>query len=271
MKLIYIDESGDTEIISQGGTHWFVLTACMIAEDDRRKLEDDLREIKHQFYKNKDVEFKSNFIRYAKPDLSQHSPLKLHDRKRYDELEEVLAAYLKQAPVVLIASAIDKAYYWNRYPSQNPYDAAYMFLLERLQLTLEEEKSLGIVIIDPREGRVEKKFVGDHLETVHHRMRFGNHPLTNATPNIVERLLYSDSQNTIGIQIADLYCYPIYHIFEYDKEPSAYWRYSDVTQPKLRRVQGKLLGYGLKVFSNTTKNGLEGPPFDGRDLHRDRL
>ena len=42
-----------------------------------------------------------------------------------------------------------------------------------------------------------------------------------------------------------------------------------MTQPKLRRVNGKLLGYGLKLFSNITKNGLERPPFDGRDSHRD--
>lgn len=136
---------------------------------------------------------------------------------------------------------MDKAHYWSKYPSQNPYDAAYMFLLECLQIFLDESKSLGIVIIDPREGRVKKRFIGDGLERLHHKMRFGNMPISNKpTPNIVERLLYSDSQNTIGIQIADIYCYQVFHIFEYDKEPNSYWRFNDITLPKLRRVSGKL-------------------------------
>lgn len=259
MKLIYLDESGDTIPLSRNGTKYFVLTACMFNDVDRRAVEDSLRDIKWKFYGDRDIEFKSNFIRNANPDISFDSPLKLHDRKRYDELEHILADFLKKLPVVLVSVVIDKEYYWSKYPAQNPYDAAYMFLLERLQISLENEKQLGIVIIDPREGRVEKRFIGDNLERLHHRMRFGNHPISQKpTPNIIERLLYSDSQNTVGIQIVDLYCYPVFHIFEYSKEPDKYWRYAEVTSPKLRRVKGKLTGYGLKVFSDKTKNGLEG-------------
>lgn len=258
MKLIYIDESGDTSAISRGGSKWFVLTACIIDESDRMGLEEALRAIKWKFYGNKDVEFKSNFIRYANPDIPYDSPIKLHDRIQYNELEAELAEYLKKAPVTLISIVIDKAHYWDKYPIENPYDAAYTFMLEKLQLCLLENRHLGIIIIDPREGGVEKKFIGDDLERIHHGMRFGNMAISNKLiPNIVERLLYSDSQNTIGIQIADLYCYPIFHIFEYGKDPENYWRFNDITFPKLRRANGRLLGHGLKIFSDKTKNGLE--------------
>ncbi|MEK7607738.1 MAG: DUF3800 domain-containing protein [Patescibacteria group bacterium] len=260
MKIIYIDESGDTTPISQDGSEFFVLTACIIDESDRQKIEENLRKIKWKFYGDKDVEFKSNYIRYANPDIpDKESPLKLHDRAQYNLLEETLADLMKKIPVVLVSSVIDKSFFWKKYPAQNPYDTAYMFLLERIQKHLmDTNNSLGIVIIDPREGRVEKKFIGDNLERLHHGMRFGKTGIWyQQTPNIVERLLYSDSQNTIGIQLADLYCYAIYHIFEYKKLPNEYWRYCDVTALKLRRVEGKLLGYGLKLFTETTKNGLE--------------
>lgn len=257
MKLIYIDESGDTTPLSQDGSTWLVLTACVIDEQDRQKIEKDLRIIKREFYGNEDIEFKSNFIRCANPDVSHDSPLKLHDRQKYNELENRLAAYLKNLPIVLISAVINKKYYWSKYPSQNPYDAAYMFLLERIQIHLEETKNLGIVIIDPREGRVEKRFIGDRLECLHHKMRFNHYPISKKpTQNIVERLLYSDSKNTIGIQIADLYCYPTYHVFQYEKNPSDYWRFNDITLPKIRRNGDKLLGYGLKIFSDKSKNGL---------------
>ncbi len=259
MKLVYIDESGDTTALSQAGTSWFVLSAYIIDEVDRVKVETDLRDIKYEFYKDRDIEFKSNFIRYANPDIpKQESPLKLHSRERYNDLEGELTKFLARLPGSVLSVAIEKKSYWDKYPSQNPYTAAYMFLLERIQMYLHDNSSLGIVIIDPREGRVEKSFIGDHLERLHHMMRFRtSHVWQTSTPNVVERLLYSDSSSTIGIQIADLYCYPVFHIFEYNKEPSAYWRYEKTTGKKLHRKDGKLLGRGLKIFPNVSKNGLE--------------
>lgn len=259
MKLVYIDESGDTIPISQDGSKFFVLTACIIDESDRQKIENDFRFIKKEFYQNPDIEFKSNFIRYANPDIPKHeSPLKLHSRERYDDLEEKLSNFLKQVPVCIISVVIGKEYYWKRYPSQNPYDAGYIFLLERVQHELKSQNALGIVIIDPRDGRVEKQLIGDGLERIHHLMRFNQiHESYTSTPNIVERLLYSDSKNTIGIQIADLYCYPVFHIFEYNKNPEEYWRYHEITYPKFRSVNGKVNGYGLKMFIDTTKKDPE--------------
>ena len=259
MHLVYIDESGDTSPISQNGSRYFTLSAFIVDERGRKEIEINLRNIKHEFYQNPDVEFKSNYIRYANPDItSADSPLKLHSRVRYNDLEAKLANYLKEIPGAVLSVVIDKGYYWNRYPAQNPYEAAYMFLLERVQMYLSDISALGIVIIDPREGRVEKKFVGDNLEDLHHRMRFNNSHLWQInTTSIVERLLYSDSASTIGIQIADLFCYPIFHIFEYEKEPRDYWRFIDVSFPKLYRPDGVLLGRGLKIFSEKTKSGLE--------------
>jgi hypothetical protein len=259
MHLVYIDESGDTTPISQNGSRYFTLSAYIVDEKDRKSIEIDLRNIKHEFYQNPDIEFKSNFIRYANPDIRDaDSPLKLHSRERYNNLEEKLATYLKAIPGIVLAVVIDKNYYWNQYPAQNPYDAAYMFLLERVQMYLSDVSALGIVIIDPREGRVEKKFVGDNLEHLHHKMRFTDSKLWQInTTSIVERLLYSDSASTIGIQLADLFCYPIFHIFEYKKAPKDYWRFVDISSPKMYRPDGVLLGRGLKIFPDETKNGLE--------------
>lgn len=269
MKLIYVDESGDTQPISQGGSRYFVLAGYVVAESDRKAIEIDLREIKRSFYFDPDIEFKANAIRYANPDITdRESPLKLNSRRRYDDLEAELAEYLRNLPGTVLAVVIDKEYYWERYPAQNPYEAAYMFLLERLQMCLAADDSLGIVIIDPREGRVDKHFIGDHLERLHHRMRFrDSHIWQMRTTCIVERLLYSDSASTVGIQIADLFAYPIFHIFEYDKAPADYWRYATVVSPKLYRPGGVLLGRGLKVFAAQTKNGLDitSPPLDGRE------
>lgn len=253
---MYIDESGDTISLSQEGKKFLVLTGCIASEVDRVKIEEDFRSIKKKYFQNEDIEVKSNFLRYANPDLEQYSPLKLHDREMYNCLEADLKEYLVNIPVTLIAIVIDKDAYWKQYPSKNPYEIAYLYLLEHFQRFLKEQNALGLCVIDPRVGRVEKSFIGDSLKDIHHAMRWRDGNIWMKCPNIVEKLLYSTSDDTIGIQIADLYCYPIFHIFEYGKKPEEYWRYADITYPKL---------WKLKVFlwseENIKKEPLEETPF----------
>ena len=253
---MYIDESGDTVPLSQNGKKFLVLTGAIIHETEIPKTETEFRKIKTKYYQNPDVEIKSNFLRYANPDLSENSPIKLNDRKKYDELEKDMGDFLKSIEVVLYTVVIDKESYWDQYPSQNPYDIAYVFLLERFQKYLVESKSLGICIIDPREGQVEKAFIGEELDRIHNKMRWEESDLWKKCPNIIERLLFSTSDKTIGIQIADLFCYPVFHLFEYNKKPRQYWRYDELTLPHLYTKDGKLDGFGLKFFPDKTKKDL---------------
>jgi hypothetical protein len=88
-------------------------------------------------------------------------------------------------------------------------------------------------------------------------MRWEDGKIWNQCPRVVEKLLFSQSDKTVGIQIADLYCYPVFHMFEYDKKPGEYWRYDELTVPKsYKSDEGELLGFGLKVFPDITKKDL---------------
>lgn len=254
---MYIDESGDTAPISQGGKKFLSLTGGIIFEEDLPVVEENLRKIKTKYFHNPDIEIKSNFLRYANPDLKESSPIKLNDRAKYDELEADMTKFLKDIPITLYSVVIDKAAYWAQYPSQSPYDIAYVFLLERLQKYLESVKAYGICIIDPREGQVEKNFIGQDLDRLHNKMRHDPSGILNKCPNIVERLLFSTSDKTVGIQIADLYCYPIFHIFEYDKQKGEYWRFDELSLKKLYKNSGGIFdGFGLKFFPDKTKKDL---------------
>ncbi len=152
---MYIDESGDTVPLSSKGKKFLVLTGCVIQEEDIQNIETSLREVKQKYYQNPDVEIKSNFLRYANTNLTEASPLKLNSKQKYDELEAEVNIFLQSIPVVLFSVVINKEKYWEQYPVQNPYDIAYIFLLERFQKYLDNKKALGISIIDPREGQLE--------------------------------------------------------------------------------------------------------------------
>lgn len=264
MYLMYIDEAGDTATPQEGGSKFLILLGCIIEEKDKLLIETTFREIKNRYYFDPDIEVKSNFLRYANPDITdKFSPIKLHDRKKYDALEADIAEFLKDIKTTLIAVVIHKKAYWEKYPAQNPYDAAYIFLVERFQTFLSYNNALGLCIIDPREGRVEKQFIGSELGKTHHLLRWEGGGFWKKCPNIIERLLFSPSDATIGIQIADLYAYPIFNVFEYDKNKNEYWRFSDLVLPKLyfhTRVKGEngkwreqIDGTGLKFFPEETK------------------
>ncbi len=69
----------------------------------------------------------------------------------------------------------------------------------------------------------------------------------NQCQNVIEKVLFAASDKTVGIQLADLFCYPIFNIFEYNKKRDEYWRFEKLTSPKLKE---------LKVFPEESKKGL---------------
>ena len=257
MYIMYIDESGDTIPISQKGKKFLVLTGCVIHENEKFAIDAKFREIKKKYYQNPDVEIKSNFLRYANPDLKENSPIKLNDREKYNELEADITKFLQSVPVNLFSVVIHKEGYWRQYPSQNPYNIAYIFLIERFHKFLEKNNAHGISIIDPREGQVEKSFMNDELDSVHDKLRWYDSGFWQKCPNVVEKVLFSDSHKTVGIQLADLFCYPIFHIFEYNKSGKDYWRFNETVLPKLcLGEKGELDGIGIKFFPEASKKGL---------------
>src|SRR5438477_1391329 len=101
MYIMYIDESGDTIPLSQKGKKFLVLTGAVISEENILEIETKFRSIKSKYFQNTDIEIKSNFLRYANPDLKQASPIKLNDRAKYDELEKDMTTFLKEIPLAL--------------------------------------------------------------------------------------------------------------------------------------------------------------------------
>lgn len=250
MYIMYIDESGDTTPLSRGGTTFLVLMGCVISEIDKINIEEKFRTIKKNYFRDADIEIKSNFLRYANPDVRLFSPLKIENRKQYNHLESEMTLLLQEIPVALFSVAIHKPMYWERAPSQHPYETAYAFLIERFQKFLESKHAYGICIIDPREGQVSKSFIGPELDHIHHVLRWDKSAAWYPCHNIIERVLFSTSDRTIGIQLADLYCYPLFHILSYDKKFAEYWRFEKMVLAKLQ------LPDGLKIFPEESKKGL---------------
>ncbi len=57
------------------------MTGCIIHEDDIQQVQEKFRQIKKDFFQNEEIEVKSNFLRYANPDINIDSPLKLNSKE----------------------------------------------------------------------------------------------------------------------------------------------------------------------------------------------
>jgi len=264
---MYVDESGDTSALEQGGSRVLALSGCIFKESDKQGIEEELRKIKKRYYQDPDIEIKSNYLRYANPSIKdplKKSPIKLYEQKMYDSLQKDIQEYLKSLPITLISIVIDKKKYWERYPAQNPYSAAYVFLLERFQTFLQFNEALGLCVVDPREGGVtNKRKMDKELNDTHQLLRWEKGGFWKPCPRIIEKILFSDSALTAGIQIADLYCYPIFHLFQYNKKSGEYQWFDEISWPKLYfhgNIKNEedvfvpqILGTGLKCFPDVTK------------------
>jgi len=273
MYLMYVDESGDTSTLEQDGSKVLVVSGCIIDEKDKQDIEEKFREIKKKYYQNPDIEIKSNFLRYANPNIidpNKASPIKLYDQDQYNALQIDIQNFLKSIPITLISSVINKKGYWTKYPSQNPYEVVYIFLLERFQTFLQYKNALGLCIIDPREGRVvDKKQMDKELNDTHQLLRWGKGGFWKPCPRIIEKILFSDSALTVGIQISDLFCYPIYNVFQYNKKQGEYEWFDKISAPKLYyhstviaaankdRLGPQIDGTGLKFFPTETKKDFQ--------------
>lgn len=60
--------------------------------------------------------------------------------------------------------------------------------------------------------------------------------------------MYIDESGT------DLYCYPIYHMFEYNKAKGEYWRFDELSRIKFYKQNEEL--EGLTIYPDKTKKGL---------------
>ena len=62
--------------------------------------------------------------------------------------------------------------------------------MERFQMYLKEQNALGICIIDPREGQVEKSYIGPELDRIHSLLRWNENGFWQQCPNIIERVYF---------------------------------------------------------------------------------
>ena len=200
MRLIYLDESGNTGNRRDDPDQPLHLIACVIVDEGQvRGLEDAIDTI--TFGRFPDARLEDGFELHG-ADLYRGNGLfkgVLPDT-RVAAVQEVIAA-LAQHEAQIGWTAADKA---KMYASMHPHRLAFVLLTERVELYLRQADALGLLVADENK-ELEQRLIDDLDVYKRSTTGFGWRPIT--IKQIVDSVHFVQSKNNRLIQCADLVAY----------------------------------------------------------------
>lgn len=198
MKLIYIDEAGNTGDKADPDQPIHMLGALMVSEDQVRPAETAIRSVAMKYLGpaviDPGVELHGHHIRGGKGAFKQM------DVKTRLDLTKELLGIPGQHGIEFGYTAIDKAKL-RRLTPKHPHELAFMFLVERVQDILQNDEQLGLLIADEQE-EMEDRLIANLNIYKNHRTNWGYRP--TAINNIVDSIHFVKSRNNWLIQLADV-------------------------------------------------------------------
>lgn len=234
MAVMYVDDSGSASYNDHTGH--FVLSGVMV--DDSK-----IKDLQRTVFEYKQSNFEGAFV---DAEIHVHDMYKSRgDFKMVDHTERInllnkLYEMISGLDFAGISVVIDKATFQNRTPTASVLSTAWMFLLERYGMFLEEKQiDAGYLRIDRSSNKVQNRIV----EIVH---RFTYTGTRYQSMSRIRHPIFADSSGVYGIQVADAlaYCTSQHKI-----HPNKFGKYWDMVYPKLQTNRhGKIEGYGYKEY-----------------------
>ena len=240
---LYIDECGDQNLESFSPTFpIFTLCGILVAEDKLERLNQQVKELKREFWGDKMVILHSRDIRRCQKGFEILFDLNVKQRF-YEAINNVL----KQNDVYIIVScSILKEPYIRQFGKLNDvYGQSLSFVLERSIFCIDDINPKGVshihAIVEKR-GKKEDNALKNYYEQLLERGTYWVH--ASRMQDRMESLEFKwKAEDVIGLQIADLVAYPLTrHVLNPEEVNFAY----DIIEQNIYKHDGKLLG--LKIF-----------------------
>jgi hypothetical protein len=256
--LFYIDECGRPSLEDKSLTAdpWFVMAAVGIHSSKWLLIDAEITRLKGKYFpliKPLKVEFKSTNIRSAGGPHPRWPFSELKPDELKTLVEELYAIYDTFKPP-LFAATINRQEHKEKYSAKGlrpdpPYQLAFKMLVERIDWFLEnqnegkplEDREFGFIILD--------EYVGQYKVTRSNLLWYqesGTFAKTSID-YVKEVPFFNVSDYSQLLSLPDFVAYNVYHRFRYEKPDYPFYQR---IKPHLYRKNGKLWGYGLKVFPN---------------------
>ena len=236
--IVYVDESGDHAMGKSIDKEFpiFVLAFCIFKKSEYAKtIVSAIKDFKFKYFGHDIVNLHEREIRKAKGDFA----ILVNKEVRPNFMSD-LSNIINETPFTVIASVIKKDKIVLQ--SKNPYNIAMKLCLERLYKFLRSKSNIKkqTHIVFERRGENEDQ----NLELEFRRVISGDNYDNVSYPF---QLKFATKQhNSAGLQLADMIARPIgIHCLRSEQPNQAY----AIIEKKLHKSeQGKIEGYGLKIF-----------------------
>jgi Protein of unknown function (DUF3800) len=256
MYLFYVDECGRPSLEDKSLTAdpWFVMAAVGVSSDQWLSIDAEITRLKQKYFpgiKPIKIEFKSTSIRSAGGPHPRWPFSDLEPKELIRLVEDIYSIY-DHFQLPLFTVTINRAEHKEKYSSQGhrpdpPYQLAFRMLVERIDWFLEnqnqrkspEKREFGFIILDEYIGQY--KITRSNLLWYQESGTFAK----TSIDYVKEVPFFNVSEYSQLLALPDFVAYNVYHRFRYDKPDYTFYRR---IYPYLYRKDGKLWGYGLKVF-----------------------
>ncbi len=214
MYLFYIDESG--EIAYNSGSKYFVFNALGIDSGNWKNINHQVNNLKMAIFKTDDapiLEIKSNWIRFPQ-ERNKREYLSSLNSDELKQLSNGLFDIIINNDCVLISIVINKDSLLRKYgiykPEPNIF--AIQYLMERISLymNINHKNENAIIIMDKCSDSIEKMLNKTHTLQLEAGYSW------KGIKNIIENIMFVDSQYNNFIQLTDLCAYNINRAFKDD-------------------------------------------------------
>lgn len=258
--LVGIDESGSANlkqvqkakrkgIEPADSEKHFMIIACAINNNNLKRSQDRIMEIKNKYWKNglfdyrgevKRVCFHSREIRGKK---GAFNPQLIN----YNNFINDLSLMMSEVPIKLYASHINKWEHVNQYSNPYlPYDLCMTFVLERIVIDIKDDETC-VIVLESR-GANEDKELLDFIKNI---IDFGTQYVSAQAFKKIKGVYFNpkwckcldDKKSYWILELADLCVYPFYKYYAHGRQDQAF----ETLLPKLSGYP-RYIGVGLKSF-----------------------
>jgi hypothetical protein len=259
MYLFYVDECGRPSLEDKAllTDPWFVMAGVGIRADQWLSIDEEITNLKRKYFphikKPIKIEIKSTNIRSAGGPHPVDPFASIPLGKLTEMVEELYQLYNNyQLPIFSVA--INRQEHKNKYMAlgkrpEPPYQLAFKMLIERIDWFLENqnlnkkitEKEFGFMILD--------EYIGQYKVTRSNLLWYQESgTFAKKSINYIKEVpFFNVSSYSQLLTLPDLVAYNVYHRFRYDRPEYPFYKR---ILPHFYRKNGKLWGYGLKVFPN---------------------
>ena len=259
--VMFVDENGNgsrinnifkklnNNIMISNDEKYFTVTGCIFEKNNYSIVRNNIRKLKEKYWQNGFYnDTKHNDSRY----VCLHSrEIRRHDGPfndsiiNYDSFISDLSEILAKVNCKIISISINLEEYIKTGNLENVYEKAFDLLLDRYIYATKNNKK-GIIMLESR-GKSEDKTLLSHIyDIIHNKGR-----AKISTKELEEKIIgvyfnpkwYGHSSTFVGLEIVDLFSYPIHQYVKYKKSNLSF-----------ETIKEKIVGYpnfnnkGIKIF-----------------------